>query len=158
MATYRAFLDWSLQEPGEDFLKGRYQRVHKVGFQEQGLRGTASAHVIGNKWASPGGVDPEELLVASIAQCHMLTFLHVAREAGFIVSRYADNAEGVMEKGADGKLAVTRVTLRPQITYAGKRPSDAEREHLHHEAHEACFIANSVKTLVTVEEVEPAEA
>jgi organic hydroperoxide reductase OsmC/OhrA len=152
MATYRASLDWSLQEPGEDFLKGRYRRAHEVGFAEQRLRGTASAHVIGNKWAAPGGVDPEEMLVASLAQCHMLTFLHVAREAGFVVTRYADDAEGVMEKNAEGRLAVTHVTLRPQIAYEGRGPTAAERDRLHHEAHERCFIANSVKAQVTVEE------
>ena len=118
-------------------------------------RNTASRHVVG-KWAAPGAVDPEEMLVASLSNCHMLTFLHVARLKGFVITRYRDAAEGVMEKNAEGKMAVTRVTLRPEITYAGKRPTDAERDHLHHEAHEECFIANSVKTEVVVEEVVPA--
>ena len=120
------------------------------------MPGTASAHVIGSNWAAPGAVDPEELLVASLSQCHMLTFLHIARDAGFVVTRYRDTAVGVVEKTAEGRMAVTRVTLRPEITYAGKRPTDAERDHLHHEAHEECFIANSVKTEIVVEEVVPA--
>jgi len=151
MATYRATIEWTLQE-GEDFANGRYSRAHTVAFAEHVVPATASRHIVG-KWAAPGAVDPEEMLVASISNCHMLTFLHRARLAGFVVTRYRDAAEGVMEKNAEGRMAVTRVTLRPEITYAGRRPTDAERDHLHHEAHEECFIANSVKSEITVEEV-----
>jgi organic hydroperoxide reductase OsmC/OhrA len=110
------------------------------------------------KWAAPGAVDPEEMLVASISACHMLTFLHMARLAGFVVTRYRDAAVGVMEKDAEGRMAVTLVTLRPEISYDGTRPTDAQRDHLHHQAHEECFIANSVKTQIVVEEVVPAAA
>jgi organic hydroperoxide reductase OsmC/OhrA len=158
MATYRASVDWSLAAPGEDFLKGRYPRGHRVAFGSgPEVPGTASHHVIGAKWAQPNSVDPEEMLVASLSQCHMLTYLHVAREAGFIVTAYRDDAEGVMEKIDDtGRMAVTRVTLRPRITYEGRVPTQAERDHLHHEAHEQCFIANSVKTEVKVEDQAPA--
>lgn len=155
MAQYRATIDWALEAEG-DFEKGRYSRGHTVAFAEHTLPGTASHHVVG-KWAAPGAVDPEELLVASLSSCHMLTFLHRARLKGFKVTRYRDEAVGVMEKIDDaGRMAVTRVTLRPEITYQGRRPSDAERDQLHHEAHEECFIANSVKTEVVVEEVIPA--
>jgi organic hydroperoxide reductase OsmC/OhrA len=152
MAKYRADVDWSLTE-GEDFLGGRYGRGHTLAF-EGGHRmpGTASAKVVGNKWAEAGAVDPEEMLVASISACHMLTFLHKAREAGFVVTRYRDEAEGVMEKFDGDRMAVTRVTLRPEITYAGPRPGPEERERLHHAAHKECFIASSVKTEVVVEE------
>src|SRR5204863_238918 len=83
-----------------------------------------SHHVVG-KWAAPGAVDPEEMLVASISTCHMLTFLHVARLAGFVITRYRDAAVGVMEKDTEGRMAVTRVTLRPEITYEGRRPAPA---------------------------------
>lgn len=154
MAKYRASVEWTLAEPGEDFLKGRYGRGHKVGFGSGvEVPGTASHHIVGNKWAQPNSVDPEEMLVASISQCHMLTFLHKAREAGFTVTAYRDDAEGVMEKIDDaGRMAVTRVTLRPAITYAGRAPTPEELHRLHHAAHEECFIANSVKTEVTVEE------
>jgi organic hydroperoxide reductase OsmC/OhrA len=154
MAQYRATIDWALQEDAEAFLKGRYGRAHSISFAEHVVPGTASQHVVG-KWAAPGAVDPEEMLVASISTCHMLTFLHVARLKGFAITRYRDAAVGLMEKDADGRMAITRVTLRPEITYQGKRPTDAERDHMHHEAHEECFIANSVKTEITVEEVEP---
>ncbi|WP_293675985.1 OsmC family protein [uncultured Phenylobacterium sp.] len=150
MAEYRASIDWTL-EPGGDFTKGRYSRAHTVKFAEHTVPGTASRHVVG-KWAAPGAVDPEEMLVASISTCHMLTFLHVARLKGFVITHYRDEPVGVMEKDAEGRMAVTRVTLRPEITYEGPRPGEAERDALHHEAHEECFIANSVKTVVKVEE------
>jgi organic hydroperoxide reductase OsmC/OhrA len=158
MSTYRANIEWRLI-PGEDFAGGRYSRGHTVTFEGgHEVPGTASHHVIGKKWAVEGGVDPEQMLVGSISTCHMLTFLHVARLAGFVATRYHDAAEGVMEKGADGKVAVTRVTLRPEIAYEGRRPTSAEADALHHAAHEECFIANSVKTEITVEEREPADA
>ena len=149
---HHATVDWAL-EAGGDFAKGRYSRAHKVIFAEHTVPGTASHQVVGNRWAAPGAVDPEELLVASLSACHMLTFLHRARLAGFVLTAYLDAAEGVMEETAEGRMAVTRVTLRPQITYQGRTPTQAERNTLHHEAHEACFIANSVKTEVTVVDV-----
>lgn len=153
MARYRTSLEWSLEAAAEDFLKGRYSRGHQVRFEDgPSLRGTASAHVVGNRWAEAGAVDPEQMLVSALSTCHMLSFLHVAREGGVVVTRYRDEAEGVLEKDTDGRLAITRVTLRPQIDYAGAAPDAATRDHLHHLAHEACFIANSVKTQVSVEE------
>lgn len=151
MATYRAVTAWSLQ-PGEDFLKGRYGRAHEVTFEDgPTVPGTASRHVVG-KWAAPGAVDPEQMLVAALSACHMLTFLHKAREAGFVVAAYRDRAEGVMAANAEGRMAVARVVLRPEITYQGGDPDAATRERLHHAAHEECFIANSVTTEVVVEE------
>lgn len=150
MATYRATVEWTLKD-GEDFANGRYSRGHTVSFAEHVVPATASRHVVG-KWAAPGAVDPEEMLVASISNCHMLTFLHRARLAGFVVTRYRDAAEGVMEKNADGRMAVTRVTLRPEIAYDGARPTPQQRDQLHHEAHEECFIANSVTCQIVVEE------
>jgi len=151
MASYRANVDWALKD-GEDFPNGRYSRGHSVMFEPgPRVRGTASPHVVGNKWAEEGAVDPEQMLVASISACHMLSFLHAARLAGFVATRYRDAAEGVMEKNAEGRIAVTRVALRPEIEWQGAAPDAAQLEHLHHEAHEACFIANSVKTEIVVE-------
>jgi organic hydroperoxide reductase OsmC/OhrA len=100
-----------------------------------------------------GAVDPEEMLVGAIATCHMLSFLHIAREAGFAVTRYRDAAEGVMEKRDDGEMWVSRVALRPEVTYEGRQPTPAERDELHEKAHHICFIANSVKTEIVVEDV-----
>jgi organic hydroperoxide reductase OsmC/OhrA len=155
MASYRAVSEWTL-EAGGDFAKGRYSRGHSLVFGS-GLEvpGTASPHVVGNKWAVEGAVDPEEMLVGAINTCHMLSFLHIAREAGFTVTRYRDAAEGVMTRREDGEMWVSRVTLRPEITYEGRAPTPAEREAMHHKAHHICFIANSVKTEIVVEEVAP---
>lgn len=153
MSTYRATVDWSLTAPAEDFPKGRYSRGHSVVFGSGvEVPGTASHHVVGNKWSVEGALDPEEMLVGSACACHMLSFLHIAREAGFVVTRYRDAAEGVMEKNAEGRLAITRITLRPEIAYDGRQPTEAERAKMHHEAHELCFIANSLKTEIVVEE------
>jgi organic hydroperoxide reductase OsmC/OhrA len=152
MATYRATSDWSLKD-GEDFKTGRYSRGHTVVFGSGcEAQGTASPHVVGNKWSVPGAVDPEEMLVGAINTCHMLSFLHVAREAGFVVAAYRDEAEGVMEKRADGEMWVSRVVLRPEIAYDGRRPTPAERDAMHEKAHHMCFIANSVKTEIVVAE------
>ena len=148
MASYRATADWSLAE-GEDFAKGRYSRGHRVifgsGFEAPG---TASPHVVGNRWSVEGAVDPEESLVSAINTCHMLSFLHVAREAGFVVIRYRDEAEGIMSKSDAGQLWLSKVTLRPRIAYRGAAPAPDERRRLHHAAHEICYIANSVLTEV----------
>jgi organic hydroperoxide reductase OsmC/OhrA len=95
-------------------------------------------------------VDPEEMLVAALSNCHMLSFLHVARLAGFTVAAYRDHAEGMMEEIAAGKHAVTKGVLHPQIAWVGEVPEKVKLDHMHHEAHEVCFIANSVKTQVTV--------
>jgi organic hydroperoxide reductase OsmC/OhrA len=149
MATYTAVIDWKLAD-GEDFPKGRYSRGHTLTFDGGTVvPASASPHVVG-KWAVEAAVDPEEMLVAALSDCHMLSFLHVARLAGFTVAAYHDHAEGVMEEIAPGKHAVTKVVLHPQIEWTGEAPDKAKLDHLHHEAHEVCFIANSVKTKVTV--------
>ena len=150
MATYRASVTWRLSA-GEDFPAGRYSRGHELGFDRgTTVSGTASSHVVGNKWSVEGAVDPEQMLVASLSSCHMLTFLHRARLAGFAVASYADAAEGVMSEISPGRQAVTRVTLHPAIEWVGAAPDADTLARLHHEAHEECFIANSVKTEVVV--------
>jgi organic hydroperoxide reductase OsmC/OhrA len=99
-------------------------------------------------------VDPEEALVAATSSCHMLWFLSLAAKRGFVVDSYVDEAFGVMEKNETGKLAITRITLRPNIQFSGdKVPSAEELKSLHHTAHEECFIANSLKSEVLIEGV-----
>ncbi len=149
MATYTVDLIWTLRN-GEDFPNGRYSRGHTVSF-DGGIEVPASAspHVVG-KWAVERAVDPEEMLVAALSSCHMLSFLHVVRLAGFTASAYRDKANGLMETIAPGKQAVTKVELHPQIEWVGSVPDAETLKHMHHEAHEVCFIANSVKTIVTV--------
>jgi organic hydroperoxide reductase OsmC/OhrA len=149
MAVYTADVLWNLKE-GEDFLAGRYSRGHTISFDGgASIAASASPHVVG-KWAVEAAIDPEEMLVAALSNCHMLSFLHVARLAGLVAASYRDHAEGVMETIAPGKQAVTKVVLHPQIEWVGTAPDKAKLDHMHHEAHEACFIANSVKTEVTV--------
>jgi len=151
MARYENRDSWTLQ-PGEDFLKGRYSRGHSLAFDGvPDLAGSASAHVVGNRWAVEKAVDPEEMLVASISACHMLTFLHRARLAGFVCEAYADDAVGLMAANEAGRLAVTEVTLRPVLRWTGPAPDAETLSRLHHEAHEECFIANSVTSRVTIE-------
>ena len=113
--------------------------------------GTASHQIVGNRWSVEGAVDPEEMLVGAIVACHMLSFLHIAREAGFIVTAYRDEAVGEMTKREDGEMWVSKVTLRPQVAYDGRAPTAAERDEMHENAHHICFIANSVKTEIVVE-------
>jgi len=146
-----ATFDWS-GKPGEDFAAGHYSRAHDVIF-DGGVTVPASASpsVVRAPWSVEAAADPEEMLIAALSSCHMLTFLDKARRAGFVVSRYRDEAEGVMRKTAEGRIAVTRVALRPRITFEGRQPTVQELDALHHAAHEECFIANSVRTEVVVE-------
>jgi organic hydroperoxide reductase OsmC/OhrA len=151
MATHVAEIKWAAKESGEEFLKGRFSRAHTVSFDGgTEVPASASPHVVG-KWAVEAAVDPEEMLVASLSSCHMLSFLHLARMAGFTVRTYEDHAEGTTAEIAPGRLAVTQVKLRPKIEWASAAPSKEALDRLHHQAHEICFIANSVKTQVTVE-------
>lgn len=151
MGIYTAAIRWSRHGEG-DFAKGQYSRAHEWNFDGGAVvPASASPHVVPAPWSDPGGVDPEEAFVASLSSCHMLFFIDFARRAGFVVDNYVDEAEGVMEKNPAGKIAMTRVTLRPRVGWAGEPPDEAGIADLHHRAHEACFIANSVTTEVTVQ-------
>ena len=152
MSAYTAAVRWR-RKPAEAFLDGRYSRAHEWAF-DGGVRVPASSspHVVPLPFSDPAGGEPEEALVASLASCHMLFFLDFARRAGFLVDAYADEAEGVMETGPDGRVWMARVTLKPRIVFAGdKRPRSVDVDALHHRAHDACYIANSVKSEVRVE-------
>ena len=112
------------------------------------MQASAAPAYLGN----PKFVDPEEAFVASLSSCHMLTFLAIACKKKFVLDEYVDEAVGHMEKNAEGKMAITRVTLKPKIKFSGdKQPSAEELDKMHHAAHDNCFISNSVKTAVTVE-------
>jgi organic hydroperoxide reductase OsmC/OhrA len=152
VSTYTATIRWSRTGEG-DFTKGQYSRAHEWAFDGGAVvPASASPHVVPAPWNDPDGVDPEEAFIAAISSCHMLFFLDYARRAGFTIDSYVDEAAGMMEKRADGKIAVTKVTLRPKIVWGGdKRPSADDIAQLHHRSHEDCFIANSVTTEVTVE-------
>ena len=147
MSEYRATIRWERESPA--FTYETYNRSHVWAF-EGGVEVQASA---APAYRGDGiRVDPEEAFVAALSSCHMLTFLALAARKRFVVDRYTDEAVGVMEKNASGKLAITRVTLSPRIEFGGEsQPSSAELDELHEQSHEQCFIASSVLTSVTVE-------
>ncbi|MDP4559296.1 OsmC family protein [Halomonas meridiana] len=151
MAEYTASIQWA-RGAAEAFVDQRYSRGHEWVF-DGGVRVPASSspHVVPLPYSVEANVDPEEAFVASLSSCHMLFFLAIAAQQGFVVESYVDNAVGVMEKGSDGKIAMTQVTLRPKAVFAGEPPSMEALEQIHHAAHEKCFIANSVKTDVVTE-------
>ena len=151
MPKHFATIRW-FASPGEDFAKGQYSRGHSWNFDGlTNVAASASPHIVPMPWANPDAVDPEEAFVASAASCHMLFFLDFSRRAGLIITGYDDVAEGLMEKGADGKMRITRITLRPKIVWSGDPPDQAQIDELHHKSHEACFIANSITSEVVVE-------
>jgi len=148
---YTATLEWSRQ--GAVFSDGKYRRAHSWRFDGGAIvPASSSPQVVPAPLSDPAGVDPEEAYVASLASCHFLWFLHVARAAGFVVDSYVDEATGIMEKNAQSKLWMSRVTLKPKARFAGERqPDEGTLREMHHKAHAECFIANSVKTEVVVE-------
>ena len=151
MSSYSATVRWS-RNGAEGFAKGQYSRAHEWVFDGGAIvPASASPHVVPLPWSDESGVDPEEAFIASLSSCHMLFFLDFARRQGLVIDSYVDEAEGVLEKRADGKIAMTEVTLRPRVIWAGRAQDEAAVRDLHHRAHEACFIANSVTTDVKVE-------
>jgi len=151
MAHHYATIRW-FASPGEDFAKGQYSRAHSWNFDGlANVAASASPHIVPMPWANPDAVDPEEAFVASAASCHMLFFLDFARRSGVIVTSYEDEAEGMMARGSDGKTRITRITLRPRIVYGDVSPTEEMLADLHHKAHEACFIANSITSEIVIE-------
>jgi organic hydroperoxide reductase OsmC/OhrA len=151
MSEHKATIDWKLTGP--DFLKGKYSREHTWTF-DGGITVPASSSpsVVPVPYSNSAHVDPEEAFVASISSCHMLTYLFGASRQGFQVDSYHDEAIGMMTKNERGIPWISLVTPRPKVAYRGERqPTPVEVAQLHHLAHEQCFIANSVKTEITVE-------
>ncbi len=151
MSTYRAEIIW--KNDSEQFLLGRYSRVHLWRFNGGiEVKASASPHVVRLPYSTQDAVDPEEAFVASLASCHMLTFLSLAANGKFLVESYSDDARGEMAKNEKGRPWVARVILNPRIAFGGSNvPTPEELRSLHEAAHEQCFIANSVKTEVVCE-------
>jgi organic hydroperoxide reductase OsmC/OhrA len=150
MANHSAAITWNRASP--DFLKGRFSREHTWTF-DGGLTipASPSPSVVPAPWSNPASIDPEEAFVASIASCHMLTFLFLASRQGFQVDSYRDHAVGELTKNERGVPWVSLVTLRPEVVFSGERlPAPDDEQRLHHLAHEHCYIANSVKTEIRV--------
>ena len=153
MGEYTAIVHW--ERRNQPFTDNRYSRGHTWTF-DGGVEVPASSspHVVPLPYSDGSAVDPEEAFVASISSCHMLWFLSLAAKRGFCVDSYVDDAVGIVEKDQSRRLAMTRVTLRPRAMFSGNQlPTQADIQALHHEAHEQCFIANSVKTDIQCEPV-----
>ncbi len=142
-------VDVSWSRGGHEFTYQTYSRDHEWRF-DGGVTvpGSANPAYLGT---DSGSVDPEEAFVAALSSCHMLTFLAIAAKKRLVVDSYVDHAVGVMAKNEAGRIAITKVTLHPVITFAGETPDEAAMERLHHLSHQECFIANSVTTEVVVE-------
>ena len=152
MADHRATISWQGSATPGDFVKLKFSREHTWAFDGGvTVAGSSAPSVVPAPWSSATAVDPEEAYVASVASCHMLTFLYVAAKAGFAIASYRDEAIGVMTKNERGVPWVSKITLAPMIGYTGdKQPNADELAKLHHAAHDQCFIANSVKTEIVV--------
>jgi organic hydroperoxide reductase OsmC/OhrA len=137
-----------------DFASGEYSRGHEWRFDGLTVPGSSSPTVVKLPWSKEDAVDPEEAFVAAISSCHMLWFLDLARQGGFVVDAYEDAAEGTMARIEPKRYWIDKVTLRPRVVYAdGHAPDAAAENALHDEAHHLCFIANSVRSEVVVEPV-----
>lgn len=152
---YTAEVVWT--RDGAVFTDNRYSRGHVWRF-DGGVEVPASSSPLSVKLplSRADAVDPEEALVAAVSSCHMLFFLGFAAKAGFVVDKYEDSALGVMTKNENGKLFVSKITLRPAVAFSGsKRPSAEEFDALHHHAHDECYVANSVRAEVVLAARQP---
>jgi organic hydroperoxide reductase OsmC/OhrA len=150
MSEHKATIRWTRTSP--DFLAGKYSREHTWSFDGGAtIQASASPSAVPTPYSNPAYVDPEEAFVAAVSSCHMLAFLYLACKRGFQIDSYNDEALGVMNVNESGARWVSDITLNPQIIYSGDRlPTEQDEEELHHLAHEQCFVANSIKTKVSV--------
>ena len=150
---YTAEIRW---ERGDAvFTDNRYSRAHSWRF-DGGIevRASSSPQVVRLPFSAQDAVDPEEAFVAALSSCHLLSFLYLVAKRGFRADSYFDAATGILSKNSSGKLAMTSVTLRPQVVFSGdRRPSRTDVDEMHTQAHEDCYIASSVRTDVRCEPV-----
>lgn len=150
MSEHVATIAWTRGD--QPFSDKRYSRAHDWTFDGGAVvRGSSAPTSVRAPFSDPAAVDPEEAMVASLSSCHMLWFLDFAARAGLVVDHYQDQASGMLGHDAAGKRYMIAVTLRPATTFSGRQPDQAELDHLHHEAHESCDMANSVRATITVE-------
>ncbi|HBE17952.1 MAG TPA: peroxiredoxin [Cyanobacteria bacterium UBA11149] len=151
MSEHIAVVQWQRNEA--KFIDRQYSREHVWKFDGGAeILASPSPHVVPIPYSNPAGVDPEEAFIASLSSCHMLWFLAIAAKKKFLVNSYQDRAIGLLSKGENGQLAITRVNLHPQIIFAEDNlPTAKQIEEMHEEAHRSCFIANSVKTEIIIE-------
>lgn len=150
MSEHVATIEW--RRDGQTFSDNQYARAHDWRFDGGAVvRGSSAPTSVPVPMSDPAAVDPEEALVAAVSSCHMLFFLAFARKDGFVVDRYRDEASGLLARDDRGRMSITAVTLRPAVDFEGAAPDAAALGDLHHRAHEACYIANSIRAAVTVE-------
>jgi len=152
MSTHFAHVNWSKQD-NESYIDNKYSRGHTWSFDGgTTVLASSSPHVVPLPYSVEANVDPEEAFIASLSSCHMLFFLSIAAKNKCVVQTYDDKAEGIMAKDSQGNISMTKVTLKPNVVFApDTQPSDELLEKMHHQAHQQCFIANSVKTEVVTE-------
>ena len=151
MSEYSAEIIWR-RGAAEAFIDSRYSRAHEWRFDGGVVVPASSAATsVPLPYSKSENVDPEEALVAAASSCHMLSFLYVASRSRFIVDAYEDHALGTMTADERGRKSITRIVLNPKVRFSGPRSPDAAAvERMHHEAHEQCYIANSLRTEIAV--------
>jgi organic hydroperoxide reductase OsmC/OhrA len=154
MSQHHATVEWQRRQA--KFVDNLYSREHFWKFDGGAeISASSSPEVVPVPYSNVEYVDPEEAFVASLSSCHMLWFLSIAARHKFVVESYVDHAVGVMSMNEEGKLAITRIHLYPQVTFDKDYPPTQEQiEEMHHEAHHSCFLASSVKAAVIVEKLE----
>ncbi|MCJ8317995.1 MAG: OsmC family protein [Colwellia sp.] len=152
MSEYFAKINWA-RASDENYIDNKYSRGHEWLFDGGAtVKASSSPHVVSLPYSVEENVDPEEAFVASLSSCHMLFFLSIAAKRRYVVDSYTDNAVGVMGKDENGRISMTKVTLRPNVQFSGDRkPTMEQLEKMHHQSHDQCFIANSVKTEIVTE-------
>ena len=152
MSEYTAKILWE-RDNKEEFIDNKYSRAHQWDFDGgASVAASSSPHIVALPYSVEENVDPEEAFIASLSSCHMLFFLQIAAKRKFIVDKYVDKAIGIMDKDSNGKTSMTKVTLRPNVKFSGEKcPTIQQLEKMHHQSHEQCFIANSVKTEIVTE-------
>jgi organic hydroperoxide reductase OsmC/OhrA len=150
MAEHTATVEWVRGD--QPFIDKRYSRAHVLRFDGGAVvPASASPLSVPLPMSDPGGVDPEEMMVASLSSCHMLWFLAFAAGAGLVVDRYLDAPSGELDRDDSGRRYLARVTLRPATTFSGRQPDQTELDALHHRAHDHCDLAHTVRSTITVD-------
>ena len=151
MSEYYTTINWQRQ-PDEKFSDNKYSRGHTWEFDGgEIIQASSSPHIVPLPYSVEANVDPEEAFIASLSSCHMLFFLSIAAKRRYTIESYTDNVTGIMQIDKNNKMSMTDVTLNPEVIFTGKKqPTQEQINKIHHQAHEQCFIANSVKTKVHI--------
>lgn len=152
MFKYLAKINW-VRSSDENYIDNKYSRRHSWSFDGGvTVQASSSPHIVPLPYSVEANVDPEEAFVASLSSCHMLFFLSIAAKRRYVIDTYLDDAVGIMDNDSNGKMSMTKVTLHPKIIFSGeKKPILKQIENMHHQSHEQCFIANSVKADIVIE-------